>query len=329
MNLLCPLKTRLYILEDRDKKMSKTKENGMNETRVSRNFHEDARFTLVELLVVIAILSILVSLVMQSLRTGMEAARIIACATNLKQIGNATSMYVNDDNERRYPATVRQSSGYSWDDMLSQYDGRELTDAQMLSGPHGSTWGNDPRVLPGGQNHGQMYRCPSDSRDWSVNLDFVKRTYSPSGAIKYVSYPNDGEIAAARGIVGIWWGDWAGDAPGDWRFFSQSEKLLSRPFATIAFTEEHTYDVGWGWDAGIRARMGNTWVHGMTLRAEMFTNVINHNAHGKGGFDYNYLMADGHVETLLFIDSLVKDDGTLAISSDVRNTKWDASSVRR
>ena len=311
MNLLCPLKTRLYILEDRDKKMSKTKENGMNETRVSRNFHEDARFTLVELLVVMAILSILVSLVMQSLRTGMEAARIIACATNLKQIGNATSLYLNDDNERRYPARGNKWEGYGWDDLLSQYDGRNLTVDQMTWHSWGGReYGNMVSLVPNeGQNHGQMYRCPSDSREWiGENAEYVKKTYSPSG-LRWGQ-------STGLGIIGNEWGSWVSK--------SRSESLLPRPSGTIAFTEELTFANGYG--PGLRARMGNCYDH-LGFVPDMYVN--NNDAHGKSGLDYNYLMADGHVETLLFIETLVRDDGSTAISSDVRNTKWDASPDRR
>ena len=59
-------------------------------------------FTLVEMLVVLAIISILSSMILPSLGRAREGGRRAACASNLRQIGLAFSLYV-DDNEERYP----------------------------------------------------------------------------------------------------------------------------------------------------------------------------------------------------------------------------------
>jgi prepilin-type N-terminal cleavage/methylation domain-containing protein len=69
-------------------------------------------FTLIELLVVIAIIAVLLAILMPAMRKIKEIARGTVCKSNLKNIGLAVAMYL-DDYERKIPNTG-SSNGFLW-----------------------------------------------------------------------------------------------------------------------------------------------------------------------------------------------------------------------
>jgi len=83
-----------------------------NEGRVIRRNIQG--FTLIELLVVIAIIAVLLAIIMPAMRRIKESAKQTICKSNLRNIGLAVFMYL-DDNDRKFP-NYGSANGFLWYD---------------------------------------------------------------------------------------------------------------------------------------------------------------------------------------------------------------------
>jgi prepilin-type N-terminal cleavage/methylation domain-containing protein len=131
-------------------------------------------FTLIELLVVISIIALLISILLPALSAAREAARLSACLSNQRQIGIAgTAFTVDWDMQLPFAKAFSDTDDrplVTWDDQLSLYDGRSLSEfdrRQILAPKTGDV--------------DRMYACPSDNVERENAATASTRTYAMVG----------------------------------------------------------------------------------------------------------------------------------------------------
>lgn len=187
------------------------------QTGVRRSRNACSAFTLVELLVVIGIIALLISILLPALAKARQSAATVQCASNLRQIGFACSLYVND-NKGYFPPLVTFGS---WSDPSQYWVYPYWPDYLAKYLPHGATHHLD---LSGNPNtYNAVFFCPSETNHMPSLVDYAALYYPNdigipgpfvwNAGIKLVQIPrssdrvmiSDGTYATNGGRYGSWY----------------------------------------------------------------------------------------------------------------------------
>jgi len=246
-------------------------------------------FTLIELLVVIAIIAILAAILFPVFAKARAAARKISGTSNLKSIGTATMMYVQDYDEH-YPY-------YNWG-LMSCNESGNGGGAGTLSGDDpnfqyysASAWYNS--LQPYIKNL-QLFQDPSDKKNWQPGycINFPQSNFVPGKQTwklsTYTSYGWDENISGSalaqqtNPASDLVWSDYIGVLVDGWGRFGWTDDLYIR--------RGLWNEANWGDQCGFGGDPRGTQAQFTQQQFDCMSKTVRHETH------VNVAFGDGHAK---------------------------------
>ena len=125
---------------------------------MEKNMYQQKKFTLIELLVVIAIIAILAAMLLPALSAARERARTAIYLANLKTMGMAHNMYMDDYNDYLVPGKRKNAKYTSTEQWTATISGLDVQNNYPDTPPYGIVY---PRNNI--KTDGCTFACPSES----------------------------------------------------------------------------------------------------------------------------------------------------------------------